>query len=122
MKELQDYHIYFSLWHVKSKKKQKDDGRGFAFIRFKDLMLTNYKCYSLPLYSNHKKLSDGYLDGNNKYLKSEGDDKCIKFVIRLGNMERYFDLVVTGYLKDVEKEFKFSIPDELCKLVVMMIM
>ena len=72
LKDLKDYHLYFSLWHVNKRKEQTDYERGFAFIRFTDMVSTNYEYYSLQLYSNLKKLGDGYLDENNKYLKVQG--------------------------------------------------
>ena len=91
IENMRDYHLYFGCWRVATRKNKKDELRGFAFIKFEDIVNTNYKVYTLPLYSYLKKKTvNKYLDDDKeKYMKVVGEGKNVKISVRMGNMEMF---------------------------------
>ncbi len=116
MKELNGYHLYFSVWNVKEKKRKKDESKGFAFLRMEDVIRSNFKEYVLPLYAQNKKVMNKYLESDSKLIIGD-DGSYVKVAIRAGNLELYFNLLVYGYMRMVQQNITYDLLD----LVVMFV-
>eukprot|EP01084_Bolivina_argentea_P185375 319664_1 len=116
--QFERYHLYFEVWNVKEKKNKKDDGKGFAILQMSDVICSNYKEYELPLYKNNKKIINKYLESDvNSNLKFEENGANVKVAVRVGNLSKFFNLLVYGFMRVMAQNYNFNIPNDLLDLI-----
>eukprot|EP01084_Bolivina_argentea_P185374 319663_1 len=116
--QFETYHLYFGVWNVKEKKNKKDDGKGFAILQMSDVICSNYKEYELPLYKNNKKIINKYLESDvNSNLKFEENGANVKVAVRVGNLSKFFNLLVYGFMRVMAQNYNFNIPNDLLDLI-----